>query len=129
MGIDKSMITLLLVDDQPSVRTALRSCLSLEPDLQIVGEADGGTAALAQAQALRPDVMLADVKMPDMDGIAATEALRQLAPGTQVVILTLYDDRDTRAKAHAAGAAAFVAKHEPLESLLTVIRQVAGKKH
>jgi DNA-binding NarL/FixJ family response regulator len=119
------MITVLLVDDMPGVRQGLWMRLALEPDIAVVGEAANGTEALALAVRLRPDVILMDVQMPVLDGIAATEQIHVMAPGSAVVILSLYDDPQTRAEAARAGAATFVAKQEPLETLLSAIRQAA----
>lgn len=124
-GAGTRPVQLLLVDDRPSVRRALRIWLSLKPNLEVVGEAGGGAEAVSLAQALRPDMVLMDVEMPGMDGISATTALRSVAPQSAVVILTLYDDDATRARAQEAGAAAFVAKHEMEETLLAEIRRVA----
>jgi DNA-binding NarL/FixJ family response regulator len=118
-------IRLLLVDDKPTVRRGLRIWLALEPNLEVVGEASDGSEAISLTHALRPDVVLMDVEMPGMDGISATAALRSVAPQSAVVILTLYDDTATRARAREAGAAAFVAKHLMEETLLAEIRQVA----
>ena len=118
-------VRLLLVDDEPAVRRGLRIWLTLEPNLEVVGEAGGGTEAISLTQALRPDVILMDVEMPGMDGISATAALRSVAPQSAVVILTLYDDAATRARAQEAGAAAFVAKHRMEETLLAEIRRAA----
>lgn len=120
------MITMLLVDDQPAVRRGLRMRLTLEPDMLIVGEAGDGQAALDLAQTLSPDVVLMDVAMPRMDGIAATGALRSAAPGSAVVMLSLHDDAAIQARAREAGALAFVAKHEGVDRLLAAVRQVAG---
>ena len=122
------MITMLLVDDQPSVLQALRECFALEPNLEIVGEALDGEIALALAEKLHPDIMLTDVAMPNMDGIAATEALRELSPDTRVVILSVHDNKATRVQALAAGAVAFIAKHEPAEALLDAIYRAAGQE-
>jgi DNA-binding NarL/FixJ family response regulator len=99
--------------------------LSLEPCLEVVGEASDGSEAISLTQALRPDVVLMDVEMPEMSGISATAALRSLAPQSAVVILTLHDDTTTRTRAREAGAAAFVAKHRMQETLLAEIRRVA----
>ncbi len=118
-------VRLLLVDDEPAVRRGLRIWLALEPNLEVVGEAGGGAEAISLTQALRPDVVLMDVEMPGMDGISATAALRSVAPQSAVVILTLYDDVATRARAQEAGAAAFVAKHRMEETLLAEIRRAA----
>jgi DNA-binding NarL/FixJ family response regulator len=121
------MIKLLLVDDQPGVLMGLRMQLALEPDLDVVGEAQDGEEAILQAHALKPDVIIMDARMPNMDGIEATQALHKLQPTSNVVILSLHDDAHTRAQARSAGAVAFVAKHEPPETLLNAIRQAAGQ--
>jgi DNA-binding NarL/FixJ family response regulator len=103
--------------------------LALEPDLLVVGEAADGAAALPLARDLSPDVVIMDVEMPVMDGIRATSELRAIAPDTHVVMLSLYDDAATRAKARAAGACAFVAKQCMEEPLLNAIRQAATCGH
>ena len=123
-GISK-MIRLLIVDDHLAVRQGLRMRLGAEPDLEVVGEAADGEVALSSAQALCPDVVLMDVEMPHMDGIAATGTMRKLCPSAAVIVLSMYDDARTRAQAHNAGAVAFVAKSLPTDILLTTIRQVA----
>ena len=119
------MIRLLIVDEQPAVRQGLRMRLAAEPDLEVVGEAADGEVALDSVQALCPDVVLMDVEMPHMDGIAATDTLRKLCPSTAVIVLSMYDDARTRARAEDAGAVAFVAKSLPTDTLLATIRQVA----
>jgi DNA-binding NarL/FixJ family response regulator len=121
------MIRVLLVDDQLVVRRALRVRFQLEPDLEVVGEASSGTEALALAQTLTPDVVLMDLQMPQMDGIAATAALRKVVPQSAVVILSIYDDARTRGQAQAAGAVAFVEKRGATDALLSAIRQAAAQ--
>ena len=124
-GAGTRIIRLLLVDDRPAVRRGLRIWLSLEPDLEVVGEASDGAEAISLARALRPDVVLMDVEMPGTDGISAIAALRQVALQSAVVIFTLYDDAATKTRAREASAAAFVAKHQMEETLLAEIRRVA----
>ena len=121
------MIRVLLVDDQAVVRRGLRVLFHLEPDLQVVGEASTGTEALALAQTLTPDVVLMDIAMPGMDGIEATAALCSMVPQSVVVILSIYDDAQTRGRAQAAGAVAFVEKRGTTDTLLAAIRQAAGQ--
>jgi DNA-binding NarL/FixJ family response regulator len=121
------MIRVLLVDDQAVVRRALRGRFHLEPDLEVVGEASTGREALALAQTFTPDVVLMDIEMPGMDGIEATAALRRVVPQSAVVILSIYDDAQTRGRAQAAGAAALVEKRGATETLLSAIRQAAGQ--
>ena len=121
------MIRVLLVDDQAVVRRALRGRFHLEPDLEVVGEASTGSEALMLTQTLTPDVVLMDVEMPEMDGIEATAALQRVVPQSAVVILSIYDDAQTRGQAQAAGAVAFVEKRGATEALLAAIRLAAGQ--
>ena len=120
-------IRLLLVDDQPAVRRGLRMRFALEPDLEVVGEAGGVAEAISLARVLHPDVVLMDVEMPGVSGIAAIATLRRVAPHSTVVIFTLYDDAAMRARAREAGATAFVAKHQTEETLLAAIRRAAAE--
>jgi two-component system, NarL family, response regulator NreC len=121
------MIRVLLVDDQAVVRRGLRVLFHLEPDLEVVGEASTGSEALALAQTLSPDVVLMDLEMAQMDGIAATAALRRVVPQSVVVILSIHDDAQTRRRAQAAGAVAFVEKRGATDKLLAAIRQAAAQ--
>jgi DNA-binding NarL/FixJ family response regulator len=121
------MITLLLVEDELLVRQGLRMWLEREADIRVVGEASDGAEAIALAQALQPDVVLMDISMPTMDGITATAALHAAVPRSAVVLLTLYDDATTRARAYAAGAAAFVGKQDGVRALHAAIRR-AGRQ-
>jgi DNA-binding NarL/FixJ family response regulator len=124
---EDNMIRVLLVDDQPVVRRGLRVRFQLEPDMQVIGEASTGSEALTLAQILTPDVVLMDIEMPDMDGIEATVALRTVVPQSAVVILSIHTDRQTRMKAQAAGAVAFVEKRGTTDILLAAIRQAVGR--
>ena len=123
---EQATIRVLIVDDQPAVRRGLRLRLTLEPDVEVVGEAQDGAGAVSLARSLRPDVVLMDVRMPGTGGVEATVALRAVAPGSAVVILSLYDDARTRVRAQEAGAAAFVAKTRAEVALPEVIRRAAG---
>lgn len=119
------MIGVVVVDDQAAVRLGLGMHLALELDITVIGEANHGEVALKLVEALSPDVMLMDVEMPHLDGIAATAALRERTPQSAVVMLSLHDDVAMRVRAAAAGARAFVAKHDLEDSLLAVIRRAA----
>lgn len=118
------MIRLLVVDDMVCVRDTLRTWLSLEPDLEIVGEAADGAGAVEMTQSLDPDVVVMDVKMPHMDGIEATGALTSGHSRSKVVLISLYDDSDTYARSQASGAAAFIPKDQIEDVLLPTIRQL-----
>jgi two-component system, NarL family, response regulator DesR len=122
----EATISIVLVDDQATVRRGLRMRLTIEADVEVVGEAGSGEAALRLVRSLSPNVVLMDVEMPGMDGIDATAALRAAAPQVAVVVLSLYDDARTRARAREAGAAAFVAKHQAKTTLLATIRRVVS---
>jgi DNA-binding NarL/FixJ family response regulator len=123
----EQMIRVLLVDDEAAVRQGLRMRMELEPDLDVVGEAGDGIAAVKAAQASDPDIVVTDVEMPKMDGITAIEWLREVDPSISAIVLSVYDDEDARARARTAGAKAFVGKQEGVEHLLDVIRSV-GKR-
>ena len=117
-----SKIRVLLADDETMVRRGLRMRLELEPDVEVVGEARDGSQALAEAKTLRPDAVLMDVRMPVMDGVEATVALRRALPGCAVIVLSIYDDAATRSRVRSAGAT-FVPKHRAEEELLAAIRR------
>lgn len=102
--------------------------LALEPDVTVVGQAAEGKTALGLAAALRPDVVVLDVRMPEMDGMEVATALRSIAPGTAVVILTMFDDLPTRRRALAVGVAAFVGKSQGEDTLPSAIRQAAVQR-
>ncbi len=110
----------LLVDDSAELRQALRRALEDE-GIEVVGEAADGAAGVAQAKALEPDVVLMDLRMPVMDGVAATSAIKQALPVTQVLILTAYEEWGSSARA--AGAYAYLVKGTGPELLRDVVLQ------
>jgi DNA-binding NarL/FixJ family response regulator len=121
-------IRVLLVDDQELVRTGFRMILDAEPDIEVVGEADDGAAAVTAAQGLRPDVVLMDIRMPGVDGIEAT---RRLCGGSaagcpRVLILTTFDIDEYVYDALRAGASGFLLKDTPADDLVDGIRGVAA---
>ena len=115
-------IKVLVADDQSMVRAGFRMLLAQEPDIEVVGEAGDGRAAIEEARLLRPDVVLMDVRMPELDGIAATRAI---AGAARVLILTTFDLDEYVYDALQAGASGFVLKDDPPEQLLAAIRTVA----
>jgi len=120
-------IRVLLVDDEPKVLRGLRMRLGLEADIWVVGEAADGATAVDLAGLLSPDVVLMDVNLPVVDGITATRELAARVPQAAVVILSLHDDQGTIDRAFAAGAVAFVAKHQRDGDVLGAIRMAAER--
>jgi DNA-binding NarL/FixJ family response regulator len=118
------MIRLLLADDQLIVRQGLQSLLEAKPDFQVVGEAENGEQAVAQVEALQPDVALMDIRMPIMDGIAATQLICRQFPATKVVVLTTFDDDDYVSRAMRYGARGYLLKDTHSEELAQAIRAV-----
>jgi DNA-binding NarL/FixJ family response regulator len=120
------MIRVLLVDDQALVRAGFRMILAAEADIEVVGEAGGGRGAVANAEALRPDVVLMDIRMPDLDGIEATRQIVSGDEGPRVLVLTTFDLDEYVYEALRAGASGFLLKDAPEEQLLAAIRVVAA---
>jgi DNA-binding NarL/FixJ family response regulator len=118
------MIQLLLVDDQGIIREGLRSLLEAKTDLQIVGEAENGQMAVELAFSLKPDVVLMDVRMPIMDGVAATRILTEKAPDIKVLVLTTFDDDEYVMQAIRCGAKGYLLKDTPSTELADAIRAV-----
>jgi DNA-binding NarL/FixJ family response regulator len=116
------MIRVLLVDDIGEVRRGLKERLNFEPDIDVVGEAENSLDALEMAAKLRPEVVIMDLKMPWVDGIATTLALKATLPQSRVIMLSLYDDPVNRSRAKEAGAMAFIAKQAGETALLEAIR-------
>lgn len=116
------MIKLLLVDDQILVRQGLKAMLSLESDLEIVGEAKNGEEAIAQVEALQPDIILMDVRMPIMNGSTATRIICEKFPRSKVLILSTFDNDSDVDEAIRAGAKGYLLKDMPLCELVNAIR-------
>ncbi|GIM91746.1 response regulator [Paractinoplanes toevensis] len=118
-------IRIVLVDDHPVVRMGLRGMLDAEPDLQVVGEAGSGAAGVELAAAERPDIVLMDLRMPDGDGVSATERILATVPGTRVMVLTTYEsDRDIL-RAIEAGASGYLLKDATPQELADAVRAAA----
>ncbi|QKG24020.1 response regulator transcription factor [Actinomadura verrucosospora] len=123
------MIRVMLAEDQRMVRGALAALLSLEDDLEVVGEASGGAEAVAVAARTRPDVVLLDIEMPDRDGLDAAPEIRAAAPGCRIMILTTFGRPGYLRRAMEAGASAFLVKDGPAQELAAAIRRVvAGER-
>ncbi|MDJ0516966.1 MAG: response regulator transcription factor [Trichodesmium sp. MO_231.B1] len=118
------MIKVLLVDDENLIRRGLKALLKLENNLEIVGEAENGATAINQVENLQPDVVLMDVRMPIMDGVAATKEISQRFPEIKVLILTTFDDDEYVTQALRYGAAGYLLKDTPSEELAQAIQSV-----
>ena len=120
------MTSLVIADDQGMVRAGFRSLLDAEPDLQVVGEAATGEEAVDVVRRLRPDVTLMDIRMPVLDGLAATRAILGEGIDTRVLVLTTFDLDEYVFEALRSGASGFLLKDAPAEELAAAIRVVAS---
>ncbi|NYD47216.1 DNA-binding NarL/FixJ family response regulator [Actinomadura luteofluorescens] len=120
-------IRVLLADDQPLIRAGLRVLIADTPGMEVAGEAGTGAEAVGLVAETAPDVVVMDIRMPDMDGIEATRRIRAAGPGTaRVLMLTTFDDDDYVYGSLRAGASGFLVKDMALEEILAAIRVVAG---
>lgn len=119
-------IRALLADDQSMVRAGLRMLLSGEPDIEVVAEAGNGLEAVAQAARVSPDVVLMDIRMPELDGLEATRRILAADPSARVLILTTFNLDEYVYEALRAGASGFVLKDDPPEQLITAVRTIAA---
>jgi DNA-binding NarL/FixJ family response regulator len=118
-------LRILLADDHPVVRAGLAGMLGAEPDLQVIGEAADGAQAVALATSLHPDVVLMDLRMPGLDGAAATARIVSEVPGTRVIVLTTYDTDADIVRAVEAGATGYLLKDTPRGELANALRAAA----
>src|SRR5215510_4638211 len=118
-------IKILLVDDQPLFREGLRTLLSVHPDFEIVGEAGNGEEAIHLVRSNRPSVVLMDLQMPVLDGVAATHRLHKEYPDCRVIVLTTFDDDEMVFDGLRAGAIGYLLKDAPSEKLAEAIRVAA----
>src|SRR5690242_19837169 len=121
-------IRVLIVDDIPETRDHLTKLLGFESDIEVVGAAASGSEAIALATKLTPDVVLMDINMTDMDGIAATEQLSSLVPGTAVVMMSVQGEADYLRRSMLAGAREFLVKPFSSDELTASIRQVSARE-
>ena len=120
------MIRVLLVDDQTLIRQGIRLLLEMEADIRVVGQAANGAEALAQVEALHPEVVLMDVRMPGMDGVAATREISVRFPEVKVIILTTFEDDETVFEGLKAGARGYLLKDISSEEMAGAVRKVAA---
>lgn len=123
---DGTMIKLLVVDDDPLVRSALTLMLGGQPDITVVGEAADGAAGMAAVEEHSPDVVLMDIRMPGMDGLDATRRLHEQADPPRVIVLTTFEADDYVVQAVAAGADGFLVKDTPPAEIIDAVRTVVA---
>jgi DNA-binding NarL/FixJ family response regulator len=121
-------IRILIADDHPVVRAGLQGMLASQPDFELVGEAATGAEAVTLAARLRPDVVLMDLRMTELDGVAAMKQIRAQQPGLPVLVLTTYESDTDILRAIEAGATGYLLKDTPREELFAAIRSVARGK-
>ncbi len=121
-------IRILIADDHPVVRSGLESMLAKQPDFEVVGEAEDGMEAVRLAKELSPDVILMDLRMPEMDGAAVTGKISKDHPETRVLVLTTYDTDADILRAVEAGATGYLLKDAPREELYEAVRSTASGK-
>ena len=118
-------IRVLIADDHEIVRHGLRLLVDAQEDMEVVAEASDGQVALDRARALQPDLVILDLSMPTMNGLAAARAMKDVAPRTAIVALTRHDDEAYVQELFAAGALAYVLKQSPSTELLRALRAAA----
>jgi DNA-binding NarL/FixJ family response regulator len=118
-------VRLLIADDHPIVRAGFEGMLAGQPDLEVVGEAENGEEAVTLAQRLRPDVVLMDLRMPVVDGVEATNRIKEEVPSANILVLTTYDSDADILRAIEAGATGYLLKDTPREDLFRAIRAAA----
>ena len=119
-------VRLLIADDHALVRHGLRGMLEREPDIEVVGEAHNGREAVDLCRALGPNLVLMDVRMPEMDGLEATRAIKHECPEVSVLMVTMHDNQDYMREAAKAGAAGYVLKDAPRDELIGAVRRIAS---
>ena len=122
--VSAKKIKILVADDHPVVRKGLQSCLARQDRLKIVGEASDGDEALKKTRELSPDVVLMDISMPGMNGLAVTEVFRKEHPDVKVLVLSVHNNRDYIFRIIQAGAHGFISKEAPPDELLRAIESV-----
>jgi DNA-binding NarL/FixJ family response regulator len=114
---------LILADDHHLLRRGFKSLLSGESDLEVIGEASNGIEAIEMCRSLRPDLILMDVRMPEMDGITATSRIKEELPGVSVLMVTMHENPDYLLEALNAGAAGYVLKDAPADRLISAVHR------
>jgi DNA-binding NarL/FixJ family response regulator len=118
------MIRILLADDQSLIRRGLRALLKTDAELEVIGEAENGLESVSLAETLQPDLVIMDIRMPVMDGVAATQEICQRCPQIKVLVLTTFDDCEYVSQALRSGASGYLLKDTPFEELTQTIRLI-----
>ncbi|RMG88981.1 MAG: DNA-binding response regulator, partial [Chloroflexi bacterium] len=121
---EKRIITILLVDDIPETRENIKKLLAFEPDFKVVGAAANGREGVEMAKELRPDIIIMDINMPDMDGLQAANLITKAVPTAGVIMMSVQTDTDYIRKAMLAGARNFLAKPVNMDELYETVRNV-----
>jgi DNA-binding NarL/FixJ family response regulator len=124
--MSNSRVRVLIVDDDDLMRAGLKSVLASDETIEVVGESGDGREAIAAARSLRPDVVLMDIRMPELDGISATRELLARSPDAKVVVLTTFEDDEYVFGALAAGASGFLLKRTRPEELIAAVHTIAA---
>lgn len=124
--LESRMLKIVLADDQKAVRRGIRGLLEGEPDLEVVGEASDGAEAVEITSRLKPDILVTDLKMPQLDGIGVTGRVKELSAGTRVIILSMYEGKTYVKAALQAGASGYVLKRFSADGLTEAIRTVGA---
>jgi DNA-binding NarL/FixJ family response regulator len=119
---------LLIVDDHDLIRESTQLMLEGEPDLEVVGEAVNGRHALELCRQLRPDIVLMDVRMPEMDGLTATREIKKEMPAISVLVVSAYESEDYRREASSAGATDYILKDAERHQLLEAVHAALGQR-
>jgi len=115
-------IKLIIAEDEPVARQAMARLFDLETDIEVVGEAENGEVAVDLARRMLPDVIMMDIRMPKLDGIKATQIIKQEMPNVAIVILTIYDDDQNVFQAIKAGAMGYILKDSPIDDAMNAVR-------
>lgn len=120
------LIRVLVADDLQEIRTLVRTNLEFDGRFEVVGEASNGLEAVDLVHELNPDVVILDLAMPEMDGLAAISKIRQTSPGTKILVLSAFADDHNSGLVRDLGANGFIAKDRPMEDIVNAVADVAG---